>query len=122
MEASKIILIWLLLSTQVAAQDSSLLVSKGQQISLQHCSRCHVVDPERPFTGIASTPSFKLMVTALKDWEDRFSSFYARLPHPSILRFKDVEPDPFVEPLNEPVILEQDDIDAIVAYARTFAE
>jgi len=101
------------------SQEDSALVSTGKQLAEQHCSRCHVVDPEKPFTGISSTPSFKLLVEALKDWEERFSSFHARLPHQSIVRFEDDEKDPDVEDLRPPVLLQYDDVAALVAYARS---
>ena len=101
------------------AQEAGALVPKGKLLSEKHCSRCHVVDASKPFTGISSTPSFSLMVNALEDWEDRFQSFHARLPHPSIVRFEGDEPDPNVEDLRPPVELKFEDVDAIVAFARS---
>jgi len=109
----------LLASTLANADELSKLIAKGEAISKKDCSRCHVVDPADKFSGISSTPSFQLMVTALDDWEERFSSFHVRLPHPSIVRFKDEEPDPNIEDLRPPIILDYEDIDALVAYART---
>ena len=38
--------------------------------------------------GIGSTPSFQLLVNALKDFEDRFRSFFARRPHPAFVTVK----------------------------------
>jgi len=111
-----------IISTPCFAEQSSRHFSTGKKLALAHCSRCHVVDPEKPFTGIASTPSFKLMVNELPDWEDRFSSFFVRLPHQSIVRIKDDERGPLVKNLIEPVILEPEDIDALVAYARTLLQ
>lgn len=101
------------------AADSEALIELGRELANLHCSRCHVVDLSKPFSGISSTPSFSLMVNALDDWEDRFSSFHARLPHPSIVRFEDDEPDPFREDLHPPIVLKYEDIDALVAYARS---
>ncbi len=110
------------ISAPCSAEQSSTSVSTGKKLAETHCSRCHVIDPEKPFSGIASTPSFKLMANELPDWEDRFSSFYARLPHQSVVRFKDDKPDALVENLIEPIILEPEDIDALVAYARTLLQ
>ncbi len=56
----------------------------GRKLARQHCSRCHVVD-ENKFGGIGSTPSFRLLVTAFKDWRTRFKTFYARRPHPAFV-------------------------------------
>ncbi|MEM9277776.1 MAG: c-type cytochrome [Pseudomonadota bacterium] len=106
-------------ATPCLSAESPALVFKGKLLSEKHCSRCHVVDPLKPFTGISSTPSFKLLVTALNDWEERFQSFNARLPHQSIVRFEDEEPDPDVEDLRPPVELKYKDVDALVAYARS---
>lgn len=101
------------------AQETSQLIAVGDEIAHIHCSRCHVVDGKNPFGGISSTPSFPLMVNELKDWEERFSSFHTRLPHPSIVRFKGEPVDPDKPVLTVPVELEYTDIEALVAYART---
>lgn len=117
------LVLWLIFglpfSAQARAEEPSALEKKGKQISVIHCSRCHVVDQKHPFTGISSTPSFELLVNALDDWEERFSSFHARLPHPSIVRFGDEQPDPDIEELRPSVTLEYEDIDALVAYAAS---
>lgn len=101
------------------AQETSDLIATGGEIAQNHCSRCHVVDEKNLFGGISSTPSFPLMVNELKDWEDRFSSFHTRLPHPSIVRFRGEPVDPDKPVLTVPVELEYTDIEALVAYART---
>lgn len=103
----------------VKAQEPSELAQKGKIIADQNCSRCHVVNPAKKFSGISSTPSFQILVTALDDWENRFSSFPSRLPHQSIVRFEGEEPEPNTAELRPPVILKHEDIDALVAYART---
>lgn len=100
------------------AQDDAVL-KKGRSVAKHHCSRCHVVDDKDPFSGISSTPSFSLMVNALPDWEDRFSSFHNRLPHQSVIRFKGEPIDPEKPVLYAPMEIEYDDIDAIVAFVGT---
>lgn len=92
-------------------------VEKGRAVALQHCSRCHVVDEANPFSGIASTPSFKLLVTALSDWKERFATFHTRRPHPSIIRFEGMTPLNDNLPTTKTVELKLEDIDAIVAFA-----
>lgn len=93
------------------------LVEEGKAIAEQHCSRCHVIDPDKPFGGIASTPSFQLLVTALPDWKERFETFYGRRPHPAVVRFEGVAPLSENPPATKTVDLKLSDVDAIVAYA-----
>lgn len=95
------------------------LEDRGRAIAEAHCSRCHVVGDYNPMGGISSTPSFQLLVNELPDWEDRFSTFQARRPHPSQIVFKGVEKPEFLAPGFKPVELELSDIDAIVAFAAT---
>lgn len=97
-------------------------VDRGRTVAKQHCSRCHVVDDASPFTGIASTPSFKLIVTALDDWRDRFKTFHTRLPHPSVVRFEGIAPASDALPTMKTVDLKLEDIDAIVAYVSWLKE
>ncbi len=97
-------------------------VERGRAIAKQHCSRCHVVDETTPFTGIASTPSFKLLVTALDDWHERFSTFHTRLPHPSVIRFEGVAPPEDALPTSKTVDIRLEDIKAIVAFATWLKE
>lgn len=98
------------------------LVDEGKAIAEKHCSRCHVVDPDRPFTGIASTPSFHLLVTAFPDWKERFETFYTRRPHPSVIRFEGIAPITKEPPTTATVNLKLEDVDAIVAFATHLKE
>lgn len=104
--------------TPAAAFDETL-AARGAALSKLHCARCHVVTPANRMTGISSTPSFMILVKALDDWRDRFETFHARLPHPAHLRFSHDEPRPQDQPSTiAEVILEIDDLEAIVAYAE----
>ena len=58
------------------------LIDAGRKISQVQCSRCHVIGDFNPSGGISSTPSFQMMVNALPDWEERFSTLL-RPPPPS---------------------------------------
>ena len=98
------------------------LAEKGKAIAEQHCVRCHVVDPDSPFSGIGSTPSFQLLVTAFPDWRERFETFYGRLPHPSVIRFEGVAAISEDPPTFTPVQLQLSDVDAIVAFAVSLNE
>lgn len=94
----------------------------GKAIAEEHCSRCHVVDPQKPFTGISSTPSFQLLVAAFPDWEERFETFYVRRPHPAVVRFEGIAPVSEEPPAVRTVDLKLSDVDAIVAYAASLKE
>jgi cytochrome c551/c552 len=98
------------------------LADQGKAIAEQHCSRCHVIDPDRPFTGISSTPSFQLLVTAFPDWKERFETFYSRRPHPAVVRFESVAPISPDPPTTKTVDLKLADVDAIVAFAVSLKE
>ena len=104
------------------ASSAETEVDRGRTVAKLHCSRCHVVDDASPFSGIASTPSFKLIVTALDDWRDRFKTFHTRLPHPSVVRFEGVAPSSDALPTAKTVDLKLEDIDAIVAFASWLKE
>jgi hypothetical protein len=101
---------------EAAAQED--LAEKGRNIAEQHCIRCHVVKDDNLFTGISSTPSFRLLVTALPDWHERFETFYQRRPHPAIVRFRGTTPLTQDEPPSPTVNLMLEDVDAIVAFAE----
>lgn len=61
----------------------------GREISLKHCTRCHVVGDTNPYGGIDSTPSFQLLARRA-DWRERFLSFFERRPHPVFVRVPNV--------------------------------
>lgn len=93
---------------------------KGRLLARQYCARCHVVD-DNGFGGISSTPSFRTLVRNLKDWRERFETFYARLPHPSVIRVKGHAPPTDAPPTTVQIHLDPDDLDTFVAFAETFA-
>ncbi len=95
------------------------LAEKGEKLARLHCARCHVVADGNAFSGIGSTPSFRLLVNALSDWRERFETFYARLPHPSVIRIEGIAPINNAPPTIRTVDLKLDDIAALVAYATS---
>ena len=108
-------------SPAVAAETD--LIQKGLALSELHCARCHIVSDKDRFTGISSTPSFRIMIEVLDDWLDRFQTFMARNPHPAHIR---LETDA-LRPENLPVtthevVLTHDDIEAILAYVNSMAD
>jgi mono/diheme cytochrome c family protein len=108
-----------LLPANAPAQDR--LRQRGAEIADRHCGRCHVVDTKNRMRGISSTPSFPLLVRALPDWRERFQTFFARRPHPAVIRIEGIEPPTKDPPTTVPVELTPDDVDAIVAYAEALA-
>lgn len=94
--------------------------ARGAELALVHCGRCHVIDERNRMAGIGSTPSFGAL-RALDDWHERFSSYYARNPHPSFTEIVGVTP-PFTadRPTHvQPVTLSLEDVDDILAFVET---
>lgn len=91
----------------------------GEAISRLHCARCHVVSEDNLFAGIGSTPSFMLMVNTLQDWEDRFTTFYTRRPHPVHVRIQSLDPLTSLPSNAAPIDLNLDEVEDILAYARS---
>lgn len=121
-------LFWVMFAPVISgaqAQDhaSEPLIKRGLDLSLEHCARCHIVDERDRFAGISSSPSFKIMIEYLQDWEDRFASFMARNPHPAHMRLEGDDPRPAHLPATtKEVILTLDEIEAILAFVDAMAE
>lgn len=91
---------------------------KGRQLAEAHCSRCHVVGEHNPTGGIGSTPSFQVLRT-MKDWRDRFGSFYARRPHPVHVRVDGLPVFTQLPPNAAPFTITIADVDHILAFVET---
>ncbi|NOR62591.1 MAG: hypothetical protein GQ535_08885, partial [Rhodobacteraceae bacterium] len=91
--------------------------ARGEQFSFANCGRCHVVGDRNRMKGIGSTPSFPVL-RSLSDWEERFSTFYVRIPHPSIVQLEGVsEPfNPAFPPANQPLRLTLDQLEDILTF------
>ncbi len=89
----------------------------GEELSLRHCGRCHVINEKNRMNGLGSTPSFRAL-KAMQDWDYRFQVFHVLNPHPAFTQIADVtEPfDPMRPSPIAPMDLTQDDLDAILAY------
>lgn len=93
---------------------------KGEELSLTHCGRCHVIDERNRKNAIGSTPSFAVL-RALPEWEYRFQAFYALNPHPSFTQIEDIT-EPFDRSRPSPIVpieLTVEDVEAIFAYVST---
>ncbi len=109
------LLLALALPTPVRAAGDA---EKGRAIAVEHCSRCHVVGDYNPTGGIGSTPSFQVLRT-MKDWRERFSSFYARRPHPVHVRVDGLPTLTQLPPNAAPFTITTTDIDHILAFVAT---
>ncbi len=111
-----------MLAGQLSAAGAQSLADRGEKLARTHCARCHVVADGDAFSGIGSTPSFRLLVNALADWRERFETFHTRRPHPAVVRFEGVAPLSDDPPTTRTVDLKLDDIPALVAYAASLKE
>lgn len=91
---------------------------KGRALSLEHCTRCHVVGDYNPMGGIGSTPSFQLL-RGMKDWRERFESFYARRPHPVHVRVEGLPKLTDLPPNAAPFTITISDVEHIVSFVET---
>ncbi len=89
----------------------------GQELSMTHCGRCHVIGPQNRLNGLGSTPSFAVLRT-LPDWSERFQAFFALNPHPAFTQIDGLTPpfDPTRPSPIHPVEMTLDDLDAILAF------
>lgn len=94
----------------------------GEEISLQRCGRCHVVNEKNRMNAIGSTPSFGLLRT-FDDWQYRFESFFVLKPHAAFTQVDGVT-EPFAENLPSPIApieVSLEEIEAITAYVGSIA-
>ncbi|WP_298848730.1 cytochrome c [uncultured Ruegeria sp.] len=89
----------------------------GEELSMTHCGRCHVIGPKNRMNGLGSTPSFAVL-RAMPDWSERFEAFFALNPHPAFTQIDGLTPpfDPERPSPIYPVEMTLDDLDAILAF------
>jgi mono/diheme cytochrome c family protein len=94
--------------------------ARGETLAFENCARCHVIGTRNKMKGIGSTPSFGLM-RGMPDWQDRFTTFYVRPPHPAITQIEGItEPfDPARPPTIQPLLLTQTDVEDILTFVAT---
>jgi mono/diheme cytochrome c family protein len=105
------------LAAPAAAQEGDAV--RGREKSITYCARCHVVGDHNPMGGIGSTPSFQLLVKRRPDFEDRFRTFYARRPHPVYVRVPGFPAWSDAQPYATPFTVTLDEIEDILAFAKT---
>lgn len=89
----------------------------GEELSLTHCGRCHVVGPQNRMDGLGSTPSFAVL-RAMPDWSERFEAFYVLNPHPAFTQIEGITPpfDPQRPSPIFPLAITQEELEAILAF------
>ena len=92
-------------------------LAPGEAVAREHCARCHVIGAFNRMGGIGSTPSFSLL-RKRGDWEERYTSFYARRPHPAFVRIEGIEPLTGLPPNAAPVDLSEKEVEDLMAYVR----
>ena len=100
---------------QEAAVDGDAL--RGEQLSITHCGRCHVISPRNKMNGLGSTPSFAVL-RAMPDWSERFEAFFALNPHPAFTQIDGLTPpfDPERPSPIHPVQMTLEELEAILAF------
>ncbi len=103
-----------IVTEEVEVDGNALL---GEDLSMTHCGRCHVIGPQNRMNGLGSTPSFAVL-RAMPDWSERFQAFFALNPHPAFTQIEGVtEPFPPERPSPiHPVEMSLDDLEAILAF------
>ncbi len=89
----------------------------GKRVARRNCGRCHVVSAENRMQGIGSTPSFAVL-RALKDWDERFSTWYVRPPHPGFTQIAGITPpfSPASPPPIVPIEITPEEYQALMAW------
>lgn len=98
-----------------ALADDSIAV--GKRVAVEHCARCHVVGEANRMGGLGSTPSFALL-RRMGDWEERYSSFFARNPHPAFITVEGLSAKRTLPPNAAPITLTEQQVDALMVYVR----
>ena len=89
----------------------------GEELSMTHCGRCHVIGPKNRMNGLGSTPSFAVL-RGMPDWSERFEAFFALNPHPAFTQIEGLTPpfDPQRPSPIHPVEMTLDELEAILAF------
>jgi hypothetical protein len=114
------------IATPVDAQEAAAVEivivgdpSNGQDLSVNHCRRCHKVDRADKYSGVDNAPSFHAM-RSFDDWYVRFSTFYTVSPHRALISVKGsgIEKDRELITI-APIDLVISDINDIVAFVHS---
>ena len=93
-------------------------VEQGRKLAQTHCARCHVIGDYNKYGGIGSTPSFNVLV-GLRDWRERFLTFFERRPHPVHVRVEDIPRRTNLPSNAAEFTITLSDVDNILAFAET---
>ena len=92
---------------------------KGRDISIKHCSRCHVIGDYNRFGGIDATPSFQSLANRRPDFVERLRTFYQRRPHPVFVRVPDVPRWTDLPSAVTEFTVTPEDIEDVIAFVKT---
>jgi len=107
------------LATAMAQTTDAQRIIDGKAFAEQNCARCHVIGDFNPNGGISSTPSFQLLVNALKDYEERFDTFYLRPPHPAAVAVEGIKKLDELPYNAVPVQINLEQVKNIAAFVKT---
>ena len=111
-------LIFALPSAPLRAYDGD--AERGERLSQEHCSRCHVIGDYNKYGGLSSTPSFQGLLR-MKDWRERFETFFVRRPHQVFVRMPGIE-SPSLSPSHvTPFDFDQDKLEDLLSYVEGLA-
>jgi len=114
--ASIILAVGLFYTAGAARADGD--VSRGREVAIKHCARCHVVGDYNRMGGIDSTPSFQLLARR-DDFVYRLRTFFNRRPHPVFVRVRGVPRWTKLPPYAKPFEVTPAQIEDIIAFVRT---
>ena len=102
--------------TESAMSENTALL--GFEVAKIHCARCHVIGQYNRMGGIGNAPSFQAMANN-EDYKERFSTFYARRPHPVFVRVPGYARWSNAAPYNPEFKISHEEIDQLAAYAAS---
>ena len=103
-----------------AEAESGAARDRGLELSIEFCSRCHVIGDYNRMGGIGNSPSFNYMAQN-DDYVERFTTFYARRPHPVFARVPGYPKWSDSDSYYPEFEITQEQIEDIVAYVATLA-
>tara|TARA_B100001029_G_C14837849_1_gene326625 strand:+ start:90 stop:491 length:402 start_codon:yes stop_codon:yes gene_type:complete len=103
-------------SSEIILSENS---QKGLEIAQEHCSRCHIVSEKNRYSSIETTPSF-FGLRKMSDWQERFSEFFVRPPHPALVNIIDVteERSKMLPAFVQEIDLTLEQIDYLISYVK----
>jgi len=90
---------------------------EGRRLSEEHCARCHVIGDFNRYGGLNSTPSFDGLLR-MKDWRERFETFFVRRPHQVFVRMPGIESPSLAPSHVTPFDFDEDKLEDLLSYVE----